>query len=719
MPDFLLEIGTEEVPAGYIEPALTQMKALFADALKSASVAVGEVRATGTPRRLVLWAAGIPDRQPDRVEEVSGPPAKVAFGPDGKPTKAAEGFARGQGIPVDQIEVRETKKGPYCYAVKKVKGKSAVEILRGILPEMIGKIGFPKSMVWTPRSKEKGGTFTFARPIRTIAALLGSDVVKFAVAGVESGRDVNGHPFLAPGKIELASADFEAYKDALRKACVIVDMDERKAMIRSQIETILARYGRKECQHEDLLDEVMNLVEYPSAMEGTFDEEYLAIPDAVTEAAMMGHQRYFPVRNADGKLEARFITVANRGAGHEDLIRAGNERVLRARLADARFFWDEDRKTKLEDRLDALKDVQFLGDLGEQSSYYHKAKRLENLARHIANGLGAQPHHLDQVGIAARLCKCDLVTQMVKEFPSLQGIMGGEYAREEGMPEEIWKGIRGHYRPRSMGDRFPEVLTGYILSLADKLDSLAACFSVGKRPSGSQDPFALRRQALAALSVAKSEELVAMLNVSQVPFVTFSLRKLIGAAIANFDVNDKENVENALLSFFADRVYQICIDEGVRHDIVKAVLKADFDEVRDFFYRLHIIIKESQSERWGDLVFLVQRCGNVAKIGEAAEAVDESLFEQNEERALWQCFKSNREDILSLIRTSSYDEASAKYCAAFSKAVHEFFDKVFVNVENEKVKKNRIRMVKEINELYAKHIADLGEIVISGDGAKP
>ncbi|NOZ21327.1 MAG: glycine--tRNA ligase subunit beta [Planctomycetes bacterium] len=704
MSEFLLEIGTEEVPAGYIIPALRQMEALFGNALKRESLEFGKVRTTGTPRRLVLWADGLPERQPDRVEEVSGPPAKVAFDDQGKPTKAAEGFAKGQGIPVDQIEVRETKKGPYCYAVKKVEGKSAVEILQGILPSLINQIGFPKSMVWTQRSEKKGGTFTFARPIRTLAALLGDDVVKITVAGVESGRLVNGHPFLSPDPIELASADLDAYKEALREAKVIVDLDERKGMIREQVMAILARYGREEIEQEDLLDEVTNLVEYPFAMEGTFDEEYLAIPDAVIEAAMMEHQRYFPVRNGEGKLEARFITVANRGGEHEGLIRAGNERVLRARLADARFFWDEDRKTKLEDRLEALKDVQFLGELGDQAGYYQKSQRLESLGSDFAREIGADQNAATH---AAKHCKCDLVTSMVKEFPGLQGIMGGEYAREEGQPENVWKAIRDHYRPWSPSDSLPETPTGLAVSLADKMDNLASCFFAGKKPTGSADPFALRRQALAILRILEAKDL------------SIGLDMMVTTALSGLNRPQAWTKKSEILPFFRDRLYQVCVDRGARHDIVNAVLNAGFDKIPDFFKRLDVIVKESETDRWDDLVFLVQRCGNVAKIGKAAEAVDESLFEQDEEKALWSCYEKNKNMILALINAGDYANASAAYCEAFSEAVHEFFDKVFVNVENENVKKNRIRMVKEINELYTKHIADLGKIVISGDGAKP
>lgn len=697
MAEFLFEIGTEELPAGYMAPALTQMKSAFCQALKAESLAVGTVCVTGTPRRLVLWADGIPDCQPDRSEEVSGPPAKVAFDAQGKPTRAAEGFARAQGIALDQIEVRDTKKGKYCFAQKSIKGKPAAEILAGVLPDLVERVPFPKSMVWIPACK-----FTFARPIRSFVALFGSDVVKITVAGIESGRVTKGHPFLSPSSVTLASADFEAYKEALRREKVIVDHDERKKMVRGQIEAILARHGSS-LQHEDLLDEVTNLVEYPCAIEGSFAEEYLAIPDAVIEAAMMGHQRYFPVRNAEGRLQARFIVVANRGGEHEGLIREGNERVLRARLADAQFFWDEDRKTKLDARVEALKGVQFLGDLGpNRSTYFHKAERLVSVTSDIAREVGADR---DSAMAAAKLCKCDLATNMVKEFPSLQGIMGGEYAREEGQPEAVWKAIRDHYCPWSASDRLPETATGLAVSLADKFDNLASCFLAGKKPTGSQDPFALRRQALAILRILESRSLSLRLSMA------------VGVALSFLDLK-AHGLRDEILSFFRDRLYQVCVDRGVRHDIANAVLETGFDALPDFFKRLDTIVAESKSDRWADLVFLVQRAGNVAKIGQAAERVEESLFEQEEERALWASFSKNKDRIADLAAKGDYAAASAEYCRAFSREVHEFFDKVFVNVENEKVRKNRIRMVKEISELYSKRIADLSQIVISGDGAK-
>ena len=416
---------------------------------------------------------------------------------------------------------------------------------------------------------------------------------------------------------------------------------------------------------------------------------------------MMEHQRYFPVRNGEGALTSTFLFVANRGADHEQLIREGNERVLRARLADARFFWDEDRKTKLEDRVEALKGVQFLGELGDQSTYFEKAQRLERLASDIAREVGADG---DAAVAAARLCKCDLVTDMVREFPSLQGIMGGEYAREEGQPEAVWKAIRDHYRPWSPSDDLPETATGLVVSLADKLDNLAGCFFAGKKPTGSQDPFALRRQALAVLRMLEERGL------------SLSLSDTVAAALGALD--PKAGAAGEILAFFRDRLYQLCVDRGVRHDIVNAVLAAGFDDIPDFFRRLDGIVEESESSHWSEVVFLVQRSANVAKIGSGAPEVNPDLLREPEEKNLWQCLRDKQQEVLDLVERGEYPAASGTYCNSFSGPVNEFFDKVFVNVDDAGLKNNRLRLVTEVNTLYSRNIADLSRIVISGDGEK-
>jgi len=698
VPNLLLEIGTEELPAGYIGPALVQMNRNLLDLLKGAGLQHGEVKTAATPRRLTLFVADLPPRQDSKRVLITGPPAKVAFTPDGKPTKAAEGFARAKGVDITQLEVRETPKGKYCCAVKEVVGRATLELLPDMLSEVISSVSFPKSMVW------KGKALRFARPIRWLLALLGDDVVDVEIAGVKSGRTTYGHPFLAPGPVEIKTADFGAYRDELKKHMVVVEIEERRRVIRREIMRILSQHEAV-FEHEALLREVANLVEWPGAIEGKFNPEFLQVPAAVVEAAMTEHQRYFPVKTADGKLKPAFIVISNRGPTSSDVVREGNERVLTARLADARFFWDEDRRTPLLDKASELSQVLFQKGLG---SYLGKAKRLAALSAFIARNMGLSEQAVADVQRAARLCKADLVTQMVGEFPSLQGVMGGIYAVEAGESREVAQAIAEHYRPGHSDDQLPKTALGTVLSLADKFDNITGCFVIGEVPTGSQDPYALRRQAMG---------IIRMLEAAKKPL---GLGACISEALRLMpeNVNHSDTTAGDIHGFFRDRLYQMCVDRGFRYDIVNSVLAAGYDDISDFFERLRVVSDAAGQDFWPDLVFLVQRSSNVAKIGKGAEHVSPALFQQEEERALWDSLVDNKLDIEELIRGRRYEEATRLYCDAFAREVHNFFDKVFVNVDDEAVKRNRITLVKEVNQLYTTSIADLAHIVIEGESSE-
>ncbi|MCP4252702.1 MAG: glycine--tRNA ligase subunit beta, partial [Candidatus Scalindua sp.] len=395
MSNILLEIGTEEIPSGYIAPALKQMEALFAEQVKKNRLSIDSIHTTGTPRRLVLFASGLPQNQEDIVQEIKGPSAKVAFDESGAPTKASVGFASSQGVKAEDMIVKDTPKGKYCFAVKEVEGKKIFDLLPEMLTSVITSISFPKSMRW------KSDKMYFARPIRSIMAVFDRDIVNLELNGLKAGRSTGGHQFLSDNIIDMPDANYETYKDRLKSENVIVEIDERRDIIRKEINSLLSDYGTT-LEDEELLEEVTNLVEFPGTVKCSFDEEFLAIPSEVVVTSMKDHQRYFPVKDKDGKLLPEFIVVTDRDSGDGDIIRKGNERVLRARLADANFFWDEDKKRTLHDRLKDLEGVVFHEDMG---SYMDRGKRIGDLACFIAETLGFSPDRLELVKRASSLCK--------------------------------------------------------------------------------------------------------------------------------------------------------------------------------------------------------------------------------------------------------------------------------------------------------------------------
>ncbi|MFN3466104.1 MAG: glycine--tRNA ligase subunit beta [Candidatus Brocadiales bacterium] len=694
MSNLLFEIGTEEIPSGYISPALRQIEELFKEGLKGNRLECARVVTLATPRRLSLYAEGIPEKQPPLVEEVQGPAARVAFDKEGQPTKAALGFAKAQGVEPKDLKTKDTPKGAYVFAIKTHAGEETARLLPPLLTTMIRSLCFPKKMKW------KGTNLLFARPIRWIVAILDQEVIPLELNGITSGRTTFGHPFLSGKSLPIKRADLDTYKTTLRKEKVLVDVEERKALLRGGINKLLEPYG-SQLKEEELLEEVSFLVEYPCPVECTFPEEFLKVPQEVVETVMKEHQRYFPVEDARGRLLPRFVVVTNRGPQEAASCKEGNERVLKARLSDAKFFWEEDRKVSLWKRLEGLKEVVFHEKLG---SYQERVERIDRLSGYLALRMGLGSGERELLHRAARLCKADLLTQMVGEFPKLQGVMGYHYAREEGEKEEVAIAILEHYLPRFAGDRLPETQLGTLLSLADKFDALCGCFSIGLVPTGSQDPYALRRQAQGIIRILEDKNL------------NLSLRDSLEAALENFP--GKGTTLQELLEFFKDRLYQTFLEKGRRYDIINAVLAAGFDNVADFSRRLGVISRLSQTDRWQGLVTVVERTFNIGKKAMATGEVEEKLLQEKEERQLWELYQRHRDKILSLIDKKQYEEASMEYCDSFAQAVHAFFDKVFVNVEDQRLRNNRLLLLKGINELYSMRIADLAQIVPPGDGGK-
>ena len=682
------------MPAGYIEPALKHWAKLVGDMLDDSRLGYRDIRTAGTPRRLAVFVTGLRDKQDDISTEVSGPPAKIAFDADGKPTGAAIGFAKKQGIDPADLKIQKTDKGDYCVGRKEVKGRPAKDVLAEQLPETIAAIRFPKSMRWVT-----GGGMTFARPIRMILALLDADVVEFEINGVRSGRTTAGHPFLSPEAITLDRADFDAWLAALRERHVVADIPERREIISGKINDCLARHGSA-LKDEELLDEVTNLVEFPNIVEGSFEEKYLALPEAVLEESMKSHQRYFPVRDAAGKLLPRFITVINRDDRYAQSIGQGNERVLRARLADAEFFLHEDTRKPLADRLELLKGVTFQKQLG---SYYERVQRLRGLAEALAGHAGLSDEQVALCTRAADLCKNDLVTSMVGEFPKLQGVVGREYALRDGEPQEVAEAIAEHYAPRGADDALPETTTGCILSIAEKFDAMLGCFSVGLAPTGSQDPYALRRAAQGILRILMEREI----NVS------LSAAASEAARLQPQGLPEAEGAEDRVLAFLRDRLYHYFTDKDYRYDQVNAVLATGFDDVRDTRSRLDAVAALSEEPGWEELVTVVQRTRNILKNVEVDGDVDEKLLQEPEEKKLWAILLEHEAEVQDLIAKREYLQASELFAKAFVHSVHEFFDKVFVNVEDQSLRRNRLALMKRINALYTERVADLSEIVVA------
>ena len=706
MTDLLFEISTEEIPAGYIDPALNQMKTLFTGQAKKHHLEMHSIYSTGTPRRLTLFVQGLPQKQESVTEEIQGPSAAVAFDKAGNPTKAGLGFAKSQGVDIKDLQIKKTPKGEYCFATKKIEGHETLHILPDILITVIRNISFPKSMKW------KGNDLFFARPIRSLLALFGDQVVPIEINGIKADRFIFGHPFLSGKKIEISEADWELYKKLLKQEHVVVDMTERRETLRTKITQLMTPYGAT-IDDEELLDEVTNLVEYPNAIECSFDEEFLDIPADVIETSMKEHQRYFPIKKKNEKLLNKFIAVLNRNEGNADIAIQGNERVLKARLSDARFFWKEDRKTPLIKRVENLKNLAFLEKLG---NYYDRTNRILKLSKYISTQLMLPHEEIELVKRAAELCKADLLTQMVGEFPSLQGIMGRGYAEWDGEEKPVAIAIAEHYMPRFATDNIPTSRIGAIVGLADKFDTISSCFALDLIPTGSQDPYSLRRHTYGIIRII--EEHGFALDIGEILYTALDLLPLFEQkADSRYHPVILDKLVPKIKEFFKDRLFQINIERGYRYDLVNAALKAGigFDDIHNFSQRLKVISLISQEKWWPDLVTVVERTFNIGKKANSSGSVNERILTEPEERKLWDVYKENDEAVRKLIGEKKYEEASRTYCNSFAKPVHAFFDRVFVNVEDENVRSNRLSLMKTINELYSQKIADLSEIVMPND----
>ena len=678
--DLLFEIGTEEIPAHVMPHLLEDLAQLAETMLKEHRLSYEKVRTLGTPRRAALIVTGLAERQEDVNTETRGPSVAIAFDADGNPTKAGAGFARGQGVDPSALIQRDG----YVYASVHESGAATAELLTSLLPDLVRAIPLPNSMRWGDLD------FRFIRPIRWFVALYGTEIVPFTLAGVTSGNHSRGHRTLAPADFVITSAaDYEA---ACEKAYIIVDPERRRAMICEQItETAKACGGTAEIT-PDLLEEVLYLVEYPTALSGSFEEKYLALPAEAVITPMRDHQRYFPVKAADGSLLPAFITVRNGGKAHLDVVAHGNERVLRARLADAQFFFDEDRKKSLAEHREKLKTVVFQRGLG---SMYEKTERLMALTTAIVEEMAAgdaDDAALADARRAAELSKADLVTGMVTEFTELQGIMGREYALLDGESPAVARAIDEQYMPRFAGDELPQTPLGVALSVADKIDNIVGTFSQGRIPTGSQDPFGLRRQALGLVLMLIEQE------------STMLLSDLVDEACDLYDLEEfRDKMQVYVADFIRLRLKNVLSERGVRYDVQEAVL-GDVDLVADVPVRAAYVERLLASEGGEALVQSFVRVGNIAR-SVTGGTVDPALFKAEEEGALLSAYQA-----AAAARAEGEDTLPAEQ--ALGRAIDTFFDAVMVMDKDARVKENRLSLLKMIDD-YLLETADYSKIVLN------
>ncbi|WP_102493723.1 glycine--tRNA ligase subunit beta [Selenomonas felix] len=678
--DLLFEIGTEEIPAHVMPHLLEDLAQLAETMLKEHRLSYEKVRTLGTPRRAALIVTGLAERQEDVNTETRGPSVAIAFDADGNPTKAGAGFARGQGVDPSALIQRDG----YVYASVHESGAATAELLTSLLPDLVRAIPLPNSMRWGDLD------FRFIRPIRWFVALYGTEIVPFTLAGVTSGNHSRGHRTLAPADFVITSAaDYEA---ACEKAYIIVDPERRRAMICEQItETAKACGGTAEIT-PDLLEEVLYLVEYPTALSGSFEEKYLALPAEAVITPMRDHQRYFPVKAADGSLLPAFITVRNGGKAHLDVVAHGNERVLRARLADAQFFFDEDRRKSLAEHREKLKTVVFQRGLG---SMYEKTERLTALTTAIVEEMAAGDADgtaLADARRAAELSKADLVTGMVTEFTELQGIMGREYALLDGESPAVARAIDEQYMPRFAGDELPQTPLGVALSVADKIDNIVGTFSQGRIPTGSQDPFGLRRQALGLVLMLIEQE------------STMLLSDLVDEACDLYDLEEfRDKMQVYVADFIRLRLKNVLSERGVRYDVQEAVL-GDVDLVADVPVRAAYVERLLASEGGDALVQSFVRVGNIAR-GVTGGAVDPALFQAEEEGALLSAYQA-----AAAARAEGEDTLPAEQ--ALGRAIDTFFDAVMVMDKDVRIKENRLSLLKMIDD-YLLEMADYSKIVLN------
>lgn len=676
------EIGTEEIPAFDLAGAVKQLSTMVPSLLDDAAIPHGAVKIFSSPRRLIVIAEEIPEATEEKNEVFKGPSAKIAFDAEGNPTKAAQGFARGKGVDPSSLVVEDG----YVYARTHTPSVNVASLLSSVLDKIIHGLSWPRSQRWGVQSEY------FTRPVRWIVALFGSEVIDFTFAGLVAGRTTYGHRFLAPGPFEVADAD--SLVDVVRSASVVPSEAEREQVIREGVAKAEAETGFTAVLHPKTLVEVINLAEYPTVLVGTFDEEFLKVPEEIIVDAMLVHQRYFPLYDKDGKLTNRFIVVSNGDPACAETIIDGNERVVRARLYDAKFFYDEDLKQPLESYVDRLGEVVFQEKLG---TMLDKTNRIQRLADHLAEDAGLAGQDLSDVERAARLCKADLVTSAVVEFTSVQGVMGSYYAAASGETDQVAQAIEQHYRPRFAGDEAPDTVVGKIVAIADKLDTVCGLFAVGQGPTGSSDPFALRRSAIGIVAMLSGDNAV---EVSLVAAIDAALSSYTQQGI-EFDV---DAARRDVIEFFITRTKVMMRDAGNSIDAIDAVLSAGIQEPVELINRVSALeaARSEQPEVFEDLATAYARANNLCD-SELGTEVNEGLLSEVEQ-ALVHAVGLAESNVASALENNNYAAALAEL-AALRKPIDLFFENTMVMDEDQALRENRLRLLNSFVAVFA-NVAD-------------
>ncbi|OGW59907.1 MAG: glycine--tRNA ligase subunit beta [Nitrospirae bacterium RBG_16_64_22] len=690
----VVEIGSEEIPARFIPPALDAVKSRMESLFEQEHVSWAGIETFGTPRRLAVKIDGLPDRQPDREKEVVGPSRSAAFDAGGNPTRAAEGFARAQGVAVESLVVRTLSKGDYVAAVQRLEGEAVRDVLARRLPELIETIPFPKRMRWGE------GHVAFARPVHWILALLDGEVIPFQAAGIQSGRSTRGHRFLSPDPFPLRHAS--EYPAALAPRHVIPDRTERRRRVTVQVEALAAEAGGVVENDPALIETVTDLTEFPVAVRASFDASFLNLPPEVIVSVLREHQKNFAVRDAAGRLLPHFIGISNTPATSMDTVRAGYERVVRARLSDARFYFDEDGKKPLSSYAGKLSGIVFQADLGTMAE---KTARVALLTEWLAESLKdkVDPAAVEAARRAAVLCKADLVTGVVGEFPALQGVMGRVYALRSGESEGAARAIEEHYLPRNAGDRLPETDAGALVAVADRLDTIAGCFSAGLVPTGSEDPFALRRQGNGIVQILLARKW------------DISFRDLCGTAagiLVRSVRAESPALVSSLVSFLAGRLASLLEQDGHRPDTVEAVGAVGVDNPVDFMLRVTALTVVRGGEDFPSLSVAMKRVGNILPEKPSAN-VDRARLTLDAEKELYAAFLRLKGVIGLHIDRREYREALIQI-ARFRPSVDRFFNEVFVMDKDPEVRDNRLALLAEIARLFGR-IADFSRLVFEGE----
>jgi glycyl-tRNA synthetase beta chain len=679
--ELLLEIGSEEIPAGFIVPALENMQKIMIEKLTELNLHYDTVHTAATPRRLVICVKGLVPQQPDSEEEFLGPAKNAAFDADNNPTKAAVGFARSKGAEVEDLQIATTPKGEYVMLVRQSKGEKTENLLPKILQDLIGNLPFQKSMRWG------AGLISFARPIHWLLAIYGGKKIDVQVGDITSSFSTRGHRFMAQADI-IEVQDFAQYVDVLRQNSVLVDLEERRQGVINEIRKAAVEksgvVGARILEDEELIDTVTNLVEYPHGVCGTFEERFLELPDDVLITAMREHQKYFCVIDADGRLLANFVAVNNTLVPDEKLAAEGHQRVLRARLEDAFFFFKEDRNKKLADRVNDLSGIIFQAKLG---TMFEKTERVAKLASRLAQKCA--PDYEVKAVRAATLAKADLLTAMVNEFPSLQGVMGRDYALLDNESPEVATAILEHYLPVRAGGHLPAGIPGSLVGMADRLDTITGCFGIGQVPTGTTDPFGLRRLALGLLHIIEAHGF------------TLSVSEAVGAALELYGhklTGEQEAAKGMVIDFIKGRFVNDLIGRGVPGSAVEAVTSVGFDDVVDCHAKIDALAAIREQETFTVLAAAFKRVMNIIKDNDEIE-INVDLLQAGAERNLYEAFAKVLDETKPFLQAKEYGKA-LKVILGMKEPVDFFFDEVMVMTEDHALQKNRLNLLTAISELF-------------------